>query len=115
MNNQIDMQRSRAEQIAAITARLNCLPPSRYIWRLVVLLSFCGFFEIYEIALTAFLSPGLIREGIFHAGAKGFFGLADQASFAAATFVGFFVGAALFSSVADKYGRRAVLTYSLLW
>jgi len=58
-------------------------------WRLVMLLSFCGFFEIYEIALTAFLSPGLIREGIFHAGAKGFFGLADQASFAAATFAGF--------------------------
>jgi putative MFS transporter len=115
MNNQIEMQQSRAEQVAAITARLNRLPPSRYMWRLVMLLSFCGFFEIYEIALTAFLSPGLIREGIFHAGAKGIFGLADQASFAAATFLGFFVGAALFSSVADKYGRRAVLTYSLLW
>ncbi len=115
MSHQTEMQRSRAEQVAAITARLNRLPPSRTMWRLVMLLSFCGFFEIYEIALTAFLSPGLIREGIFHAGAKGFFGLADQASFAAATFAGFFVGAALFSFVADKYGRRSVLTYSLLW
>jgi putative MFS transporter len=115
MNRPIEMQSSRAEQVAAITARLNRLPPSRTIWRLVVLLSLCGFFEIYEIALTAFLSPGLIREGIFHAGAEGFLGLTDQASFAAATFLGFFIGAALFSSVADRYGRRAVLTYSLLW
>jgi putative MFS transporter len=109
------MQADRREQVAAITARLNRLPPSRTLWQLVFLLSLCGFFEIYEIALTAFLGPGLVREGIFRAGAKGFFGLADQASFAAATFVGFFLGAALFSSVADKYGRRAVLTYSLLW
>jgi len=115
MSNQVDMQASRAEQIAAITARLNRLPPSRYIWQLVMLLSLCGFFEIYEIALTAFLSPGLIRTGVFDAGAKGLFGLADQASFAAATFAGLFMGAALFSSVADKYGRRSVLTYSLLW
>jgi len=115
MSNQIEMQAGRAVQIAAITARLNRLPPSRYIWQLVMLLSLCGFFEIYEIALTAFLSPGLIRTGVFDAGAKGLFGLADQASFAAATFAGLFMGAALFSSVADKYGRRSVLTYSLLW
>jgi MFS transporter, putative metabolite:H+ symporter len=115
MSNQIDLQRHRAEQIAAMTGRLNRLPPSGYLWRLVMLLSLCGFFEIYEIALTAFLSPGLVRDGVFNAGAKGLFGLADQASFAAATFAGLFVGAALFSSVADKYGRRTVLTYSLLW
>jgi len=84
-------------------------------WRLVMLLSFCGFFEIYEIALTAFLSPGLIREGSFM--------LAQKASLVS------LIKPALrpphlrvFSSVrlcsrswADKYGRRSVLTYSLLW
>jgi putative MFS transporter len=115
MSHQIETPATRAEQIAALTARLNRLPPSRTIWRLVVMLSLCGFFEIYEIALTAFLSPGLIRDGIFDAGAKGLFGLTDQAGFAAATFAGLFIGAAMFSSVADRYGRRSVLTYSLLW
>ena len=114
MSNQTETQAGRAEQIVAMTARLNRLPPSATLWRLVMLLSLCGFFEIYEIALTAFLSPGLIRDGVFHAGAKGLFGLTDQAGFAAATFAGLFIGAALFSSVADRYGRRSVLTYSLL-
>ncbi len=104
-----------ADRQALIAARLNRLPPSRYLWQLVALLSLCGFFEIYEIALTAFLSPGLIHDGVFHAGTKGLFGLTDQASFAAATFAGLFIGTALFSSVADKFGRRSVLTWSLLW
>ena len=115
MNSQTQMLTRPEEQAAAIAARLNRLPPSPYLWRLVLLLSLCGFFEIYEVALTAFLSPGLIRDGIFHADQKGLFGLTDQAGFAAATFAGFFIGSALFSSVADKFGRRSVLTYSLLW
>jgi hypothetical protein len=51
------------QQAAMITARLNRLPASRYTWQLIALLSLCGFFEIYEIALTSTLSPGLIRAG----------------------------------------------------
>jgi putative MFS transporter len=108
-------QPASADRGALIVARLNRLPASRYLWCLILLLSLCGFFEIYEIALTAFLSPGLIREGVFHEGGKGLFGLTDQAGFAAATFAGLFIGTALFSSVADKFGRRSVLSYSLLW
>jgi MFS transporter, putative metabolite:H+ symporter len=102
------------EQVAAITARLDRLPASGYLWRLVVLLSLCGFFEIYEIALTSTLSPGLIRAGVFK-DAQGLFGLTDQASFAAATFLGLFVGTSAFAAVADRFGRRRVLIGSLLW
>jgi putative MFS transporter len=103
------------EQAAMITARFNRLPASRYTWQLIALLSLCGFFEIYEIALTSTLSPGLIRAGVFNADAKGLFGLTDQASFAAATFLGLFVGTSLFASVADRLGRRAILLGSLAW
>src|SRR5882762_6478072 len=103
------------EQVAVITARFNRLPASRYMWQLIVLLSLCGFFEIYEIALTSTLSPGLIRAGVFNADAKGLFGLTDQASFAAATFLGLFVGTSLFAAVADRLGRRAILLGSLVW
>jgi len=102
------------EQVALLTARLERLPASRYLWRLVILLSLCGFFEIYEIALTSTLSPGLIHAGVFK-DAKGLFGLTDQASFAAATFLGLFVGTAAFSAIADRFGRRRVLIGSLLW
>jgi putative MFS transporter len=104
-----------AERAAMITARLNRLPASAYTWRLIALLSLCGFFEIYEIALTSTLSPGLIRAGVFNADAKGLFGLTDQASFGAATFLGLFIGTSLFSAVADRFGRRAILLGSLVW
>jgi putative MFS transporter len=107
-------QYGSVEQVALLTARLDRLPASRYLWRLVILLSLCGFFEIYEIALTSMLSPGLIRAGVFKE-AKGLFGLTDQASFAAATFLGLFIGTAAFSAVADRFGRRRVLIGSLLW
>jgi putative MFS transporter len=100
---------------AAITARLDRLPPSRHVWRLVVLLSLGGCFEMYDLFLTAYVSPGLIRSGIFREGEKGLFGLSDQATFAAVTFAGLFVGTLVFAPVADHFGRRAVFTYSLLW
>jgi putative MFS transporter len=96
-------------------ARLNHLPASAYLWQLIFLLSLCGFFEIYEIALTSTLSSGLIRAGVFNADAKGLFGLTDQASFAAATFLGLFVGTSTFSAVADSFGRRTILMASLIW
>jgi len=98
-----------------ITARLNRLPASGYMWQLIILLSLCGFFEVYEIALTATLSPGLIRAGVFNADARGLFGLTDQASFAAATFLGLFIGTSSFAVVADRFGRRAIVIGSLAW
>src|SRR3982074_2670252 len=98
-----------------ISARLDRLPATGYIWKLIILLSLGGFFEVYDVALTASLSPGLIRAGIFHAGVKGLFGLTDQATFAASTFFGLFVGTVAFASVADRFGRRAIFTVSLLW
>src|SRR3984893_18671198 len=100
---------------AMVSARLDRLPPTAYVWKLIILLSLGAFFEVYDIALTASLSPGLIRAGIFHAGVKGLFGLTDQATFAASTFFGLFVGTVAFASIADRFGRRAIFTVSLLW
>jgi len=82
---------------------------------LIVLLSLGGWFEFYDLLMTAYVSPGLIRDGIFQAGAKGFLGLTDQAAFASVTFLGLFVGTIGFGYVADRYGRRAIFTLSLLW
>jgi putative MFS transporter len=98
-----------------VGARLDRLPPTRYIWRLVALLSFGAFFEIYDLALTAPLSLGLLVAGVFHRGAAGLFGFTDQATFAAATFAGLYVGTLAFSTVADRLGRRPIFTFALLW
>jgi putative MFS transporter len=100
---------------AEITARIDRLPPCWTVWRLVVLLSLGAFFEMYDLFQTAYVSPGLISSGIFRVGAKGLFGLTDQATFAAATFAGLFAGTILFGSVADGFGRRAIFTLSMLW
>jgi putative MFS transporter len=100
---------------AALSARLDRLPGCWAVWRLVILLSLGGCFEFYDLFLTAYLSPGLEAAGIFRKGAAGLFGLSDQASFAAVTFGGLFVGTIAFAQVADRFGRRAIFTGSLLW
>jgi len=82
---------------------------------MIAILSFGAFFEIYDIALTAPLSLGLSQAGVFKLGTGGLFGLADQASFIAATFLGLFLGTIGFSRFADRFGRRAIFTWSLLW
>lgn len=105
---------SRLSHPAAITARIDRLPENKYTWSLVALLSFAGIFEIYDLYQTAYLPAGLIRAGIFSEGAKGLFGLPDQATFAAATFLGLFIGAIAFSSVADRLGRRKIFLWALV-
>ena len=108
-------QPETAAAAAAITARLDRLPPARPVWWLVFLLSLGAFFEMYDLFLTAYISPGLLQSGVFSAKAQGWFGLSDQAAFAAATFAGLFVGTIAFSAVADRFGRRPIFTFSLLW
>jgi putative MFS transporter len=99
----------------AIGSRLDRLPMTWPVWRLVVLLSAGAFFEIYDLFLTADLSPGLVRAGIFRPEGSVLWGLSSQATFAAATFAGLFVGTIAFSGVADRFGRRPIFTFSLLW
>ncbi|HYL35148.1 MAG TPA: MFS transporter, partial [Bryobacteraceae bacterium] len=45
----------------------------------------------------------------------GLFGATGIASFVAAMFLGLFVGTAVFGFVADRFGRRTIFTFSLLW
>ncbi len=98
---------------ASISARLERLPATRGFWRRVALLSLGGFFEFYDMFLTAYVAPGLVRSGILSREASGFFDRLD--TFVASFFAGLFIGTALFGFIADRLGRRAVFTISLLW
>ena len=104
-----------APTAASITARLDRLPASREIWKLVLLLSLGGGFELYDLLMTGYVAPGLVRSGIFSPGHTGLFGLPDQAAFASVTFAGLFVGTIGFGYVADTFGRRKIFTWALLW
>ncbi|HEY2707306.1 MAG TPA: MFS transporter [Caulobacteraceae bacterium] len=98
---------------ADIVARLDRLPPSWPVWRLIVLISLGACFEFYDLMMTAYISPVLAKAGVFHK--HGLFGLPDQASFVAATFLGLFIGAIAVSQVADRFGRKRIFVGSLLW
>ena len=98
---------------ADIVARLERLPSSRPIWTLIVLISLGACFEFYDLMMTAYISPVLAKAGVFHQ--HGLFGLPDQASFVAATFLGLFIGTIAVSQVADRFGRKRIFVGSLLW
>ena len=102
-------------QAALISMRLDRLPTTRYIWKLVLLLSLGGCFEFYDLFLMTYIGPGLVRGGLFASGSVSFFGLTGLASFVSATFVGLFIGTLAFGFAADRFGRRTIFTYSLLW
>jgi putative MFS transporter len=98
-----------------INARLDRLPPTRTIWRRVVLLSLGGFFEYYDLFFTGYIGPGLVRSHILTPTTRGLFGATGIAAFVAAMFSGLFIGTALFGFLADRFGRRPIFTFSLLW
>jgi putative MFS transporter len=100
-------------QAAAILARLDRLPATRHVWMLVVLLSLGGIFEFYDLFMTAYVIPGLVKAGLLANVAVSIF--AGPAVFVASTFAGLFIGTFVFGFVADKYGRRTIFTYSMLW
>ena len=99
----------------AILARLDRLPATRHIWYTIILLSLGGCFEIYDLFLTGYIAPGLSRSGLLATTTTAFFGFSGIGAFVAATFAGLFVGTFVFGYVADKYGRRTIFTYSMLW
>jgi putative MFS transporter len=100
---------------ALITARLDRLPMTRHIWVLVTLISLGGFFEVYDLFFTGYVAPGLFADKIFTSTTTSLFGMTGLASFIAALFTGLFIGTIACSFLADRFGRRAIFTYSLLW
>ena len=99
----------------AISRRIEALPASSYIWRLVILLSLGGCFEIYDLFFTGYIAPGLIRSGLLTTTTQAFFGFSGIGAFVAATFAGLFVGTFFLGFLADRFGRRAVFTFALLF
>ncbi|WP_025732782.1 MFS transporter [Carnimonas nigrificans] len=99
----------------SIGARIDRLPAVATLWKLTALIAIGGFFELFDLFQTAYISPGLLEAGIFSRGSEGLFGFSDQAAFGAATFLGLFIGAVLISPMADRFGRRSIFAYALLW
>ncbi|WP_277184970.1 MFS transporter [Caballeronia sp. BR00000012568055] len=100
---------------ASISARLDRLPATRSVWKLIALLSLGFFFELYDLLYSGYVAPGLVKSGILTPTTTSFFGFTGVASFIAALFAGLFIGTIACGFLADRFGRRAIFTYSLLW
>src|SRR5271154_3920167 len=98
-----------------VAARLDRLPPSRHIRKLVALVSFGGWFEFYDLFFTAYVAVGLFKADLFKPTTQGLFDLQGFASFVASLFLGLFIGTLAFSWLSDRFGRRSIFTFALLW
>jgi MFS transporter, putative metabolite:H+ symporter len=100
---------------ATISVRLDRLPATRAMWKLVVLLSLGFFFELYDLLYSGYVAPGLVKSSILTTTTAGLFGMNGVAAFIAFLFAGLFIGTICCGFLADCFGRRAIFTYSLLF
>ncbi|HTC04138.1 MAG TPA: MFS transporter [Xanthobacteraceae bacterium] len=104
-----------ADATVTVAARLDRLPRSRYTRKLITLLSLGGWFEFYDLFFTAYIAIGLFKGKIFTSTTQGLFDIQGFASFVAALFTGLFIGTLAFSWLSDRFGRRSIFTFALLW
>src|SRR5689334_7598746 len=87
---------------SAIAARLDRLPFSRTLRRMVLLISLGGGFEFYDLFLTAYIAPGLVASGLFTSTSSTLLDPTGVGFFVFATFAGMFLGAMGFGFIADR-------------
>jgi putative MFS transporter len=71
-----------------ISTRIDRLPATRTIWIYSALLGLGFFFELYDLFLSGYVAPGLVKAGILTPTTPGLFGTTGVASFIAALFAG---------------------------
>jgi putative MFS transporter len=74
-----------------------------------------GWFELYDLFMTAYIALGLFREKLFVATSASPFDLHGFASYAAAGFAGMYAGTLFFGTFSDRLGRKRTFVVSLLW
>jgi putative MFS transporter len=97
----------RQALLSDIGRRLDRLPIGRVHRRVVVAIGLGLFFEVYEIFLSSTIATALKTQ-------YGLGGTALQLLLAS-TFLGMFVGAAVFGRLADRVGRRRAFLLNLVW
>jgi putative MFS transporter len=87
-------------------ARLDRVPLNSFHWRLLILSGLGWMFDAMDVLMLSFLLAPIRAEFKLDATGVGLI--------ASATFLGMFIGAAAAGRLADRYGRRAVFTATLV-
>jgi len=98
----------------AIAARIERLPASRALMRIVALIAIGGWFEFFELFMPGAISLGLVHDGIFTIKAQGLLDFHSFPSFLASFFAGMFLSTLLFSRISDLLGRRLIFIWSMV-
>jgi len=93
--------------VQELAARLDRLPMSRFHRLIVVCLAFTFFCELADLNEFAYAAPGIIK--FLHITVN------DVAAITSAGFFGMFIGAASGGWIADLFGRRRGLIWSVIW
>jgi putative MFS transporter len=94
------------------------LPSSRTLWGILLLISFGGVFEFYDLFFTAYVAPGMINSGLFTPESLGFFAslkviqIAGFGTFVFSTFAGLWLGVVVMRGV---YRNLPRVTVSFSW
>ena len=99
----------------SVSARLDRLPPCRYLATLAARIALGGWFEFYELFIAGYISLGLISSGLFHKTSTGYFDWSGFAAFTGTFFAGMFVSTVFFSRIPDRFGRKSTFTVSMVF
>jgi putative MFS transporter len=104
-----------------IAARLDRLPSSRTVWTIILLISLGSVFEFYDLFFAAYVAPGMVQSALFTPESLGIFAslkvirVAGFGTFVFSTFAGLWFGVVILGHAADRFGRKAVFTWALIW
>ncbi|WP_082845588.1 MFS transporter [Paraburkholderia caribensis] len=115
IHSELRSQPESTHTISSINERLDRLSVDRSVWLAVLLVAIGGWFEFYDLFMTAYVGPSLVKSGIYSVTTASFFGVNGLGAFVAASFAGLFIGTFFLTRLADRYGRKTVITTSLLW
>jgi len=109
------MVSAKPGSLADVTARLERLPLAWPVARIVVILSLGCFFENYFLQMTAYVAPGMVASGLYTPSASRFFDTNSVGFFILSGFAGMMLGSSLFGFFADRFGRRPIFVWAMLW